>query len=242
MLSASIQQANVINHEIQGQRALHPVLLLWQTLRKCHICTFPSFLWPHWLAASQLQPLFLKKKKKKEKHIQILLYTCTFTHICTLWPCQHAHKQSWSFLYQSFTQCWERERYDRAGYRRTQAICDSSLGLFPLILCRHLLSSRTHTHAQTVSGSWASPLLPSMFTDRIVVGLSFQSKLLCLFFSRAHTNRELQEDGPPNKLEKNRHYQTNRTLGLSKQAWERHDGVPVCDGEGWVPMRWQRKS
>lgn len=182
MLSASIQQANVINHEIQGQRALHPVLLLWQTLRKCHICTFPSFLWPHWLAASQLQPLFLKKKKKKEKHIQILLYTCTFTHICTLWPCQHAHKQSWSFLYQSFTQCWERERYDRAGYRRTQAICDSSLGLFPLILCRHLLSSRTHTHAQTVSGSWASPLLPSMFTDRIVVGLSFQSKLLCLFF------------------------------------------------------------
>lgn len=63
-----------------------------------------------------------------------------------------------------------------------------------------------------------------------------------VFFSRAHTNRELQEDGPPNKLEENRHYQTNRTLGLSKQAWERHDGVPVCDGDGWVPMRWQRKS
>lgn len=129
------------------------------------------------------------KKKKKEKHTQILLYTCTFTHICTLWPCQHAHKQSWSFLYQSFAQCWEWKRYARAGYRRTQAICDSSLGLFPLILCRHLLSSRTYTHAQTVSGSWVSPLLPSMFTDRIVVGLSFQSKLLCLFFSRSYKQR-----------------------------------------------------
>lgn len=179
MLSASIQQANVINHEIQGQRALHPVLLLWQTLRKCHICTFPSFLWPHWLAASQLQPLFLKKKKKKEKHIQILLYTCTFTHICTLWPCQHAHKQSWSFLYQSFTQCWERERYDRAGYRRTQAICDSSLGLFPLILCRHLLSSRTHMHKQSPVPE-RLPFCPLCLLTGLLWG--YHSNLNCFVF------------------------------------------------------------
>lgn len=77
-----------------------------------------------------------------------------------------------------------------------------------------------------------------MFTDRIVVEQSFQSKLLRFYFASAHTNRELHEDGPPNKLEENKHYQTNRTLGLSKQARERHDGVPVCEGEGWVPMRW----
>ncbi len=172
MMSASIQQANVINHEIQGQRALHPELLPWQTLQKCHICTFPSFLWPHWLAASQLQPLFLKKRGK---HTQILLCTCIFTHIFTLSPCLlislffsmlHAHKQS-------FRQCWERKRFTRARYRRTQAIWDISLGLFPLILFRHLLSSRTRTHAQTQSPVLSVTPLPSMFTDRIVVALSF---------------------------------------------------------------------
>lgn len=81
-----------------------------------------------------------------------------------------------------------------------------------------------------------------MFTDRIVVGLSFQSKLLRFYFASAHTNRELHEDGPPNKFEEKKRYQTNRTLGLSKQAWERHDGVPVCDREGWVPMGWFSKE
>lgn len=96
MLSASIQQANVINHEIQGQRALYPVLLPWQTLQKCHICTFPSFLWPHWLAVSQLQPLFFFKKR--EKHRQILLCTCTFTHIYVLFDLAHS-SHSCSFCY-----------------------------------------------------------------------------------------------------------------------------------------------
>lgn len=90
MLSASIQQANVINHEIQGQRALHPVLLLWQTLQKCHICTFPSFLWPHWLAASQLQPLFFKKKKKR-KNIHKYCFTHALLPIYALFDLANMH-------------------------------------------------------------------------------------------------------------------------------------------------------
>lgn len=82
MLSANIQQANVINHEIQGQRALHPVLLPWQTLQKCHICTFSSFLWPHWLATSQLQPLIYKKGKTYTNtalHMHFYPYTQSLT-------------------------------------------------------------------------------------------------------------------------------------------------------------------
>lgn len=155
MLSASIQQANVINHEIQGQRALHPVLLLWQTLRKCHICTFPSFLWPHWLAASQLQPLFLKKKReKKRKNIHKYCFTHALLPIYALFDLANMHTNNPDHFFISRSLSAEKgKRYARAGYRRTQVICDSSPGLFPLILCRHLLSSRTHTHAQTVSSS-----------------------------------------------------------------------------------------
>lgn len=104
------------------------------------------------------QPIAAVNIKKKEKHTQILLCTCIFTHIPTLWPYPHipvlfsllhAHKQSWSFLYQSFTQCWERKRYGRAGYRRTQAICEQSRAIptnpvsSPVIL--------QDTHAQTLS-------------------------------------------------------------------------------------------
>ncbi len=127
--------------------------------RPCKSVTYAPFPLSYGLTGwptAKIQTLFLKK----EKHIHKYCFAHAF------YPYIHSFTLS-------FRQCWERKRFTRARYRITQAIWDSSLGLFPLILCRQLLSSKTCTHAQTQSPVLSVTLLPSMFTDRIVVALSF---------------------------------------------------------------------
>lgn len=148
----------------------------------------------------------------------------------------HTNNPDHFFISRS-TQRWERKRYGRAGYRRTQAICEQSRAIpanpvsSPVIL--------QDTHAQTQSPvPERLPFCPLCLLTGLLWG--YHSNLN--YFASAHTNRELHEDGPPNKLEEKKRYQTNRTLGLSKQARERHDGVPVCDREGWVLMGWFSKE
>jgi len=170
------------------------------------------------------QPIAAVNIKKGKTYTNIALHMHFFPYMHSLTLPTHTSLVLFFYMHTNYPDHFfiSRSLISRAERGRDTAELDirepkQSVGSLGLILCHHLLSSRTHMHKHSL---WFLSVSPSALCllDRIVVGLSFQSKLLHLYFASTDTNSELNEDGPSNKLEEKKHYQTNRTLGLSKQA------------------------